>query len=62
MKKCFKYGQAVASNEKNCPYCRVTLRGLEYCPKCNSKVDGDPEFCSNCGARLYTICISCKKN
>ena len=37
MKKCYKCGQVVASNEDNCPYCGVILRALDYCPKCNGR-------------------------
>ena len=61
MKKCYKCGKVVAANENNCPYCGVTLLGLEYCPKCNSKLQDEPEFCSNCGTKIHTICRNCKK-
>jgi hypothetical protein len=61
MKKCFKCGQVVASNEKNCPYCGISLKSIEYCPECNTKIDGTPDFCSNCGERLCTVCNNCKK-
>ena len=61
MKKCYRCGKIIASNEKKCSYCGVSLLGLEYCPKCSTKIDGEPDFCSNCGQQLRTNCPSCGK-
>ena len=61
MRKCYRCKKVIASNEKNCPYCGVSLAGLEYCPKCNSKIEGEPDFCSNCGQKLRIVCLNCKK-
>lgn len=61
MKKCLKCGKVVPSNEDKCPYCNTNLKSLDFCPKCNAKLEPNSEFCSNCGQPLYTTCLFCRK-
>jgi len=31
------------------------------CPKCGGNLEGDPDFCTNCGTKLFIICGGCGK-
>jgi len=61
MKKCFKCGQVIPFNENKCPYCGTTVKSVEFCPNCNARLEDNPDYCSNCGEKLYTICSGCRK-
>jgi RNA polymerase subunit RPABC4/transcription elongation factor Spt4 len=61
MKKCYNCGKNVTFSDRTCPYCGADLKNFEFCPKCKSRIEGKPDFCSNCGEKLYTICKNCKK-
>lgn len=38
---------------------RIRRNNINECRKCGAKLEGDPDFCTNCGAKLFIICRSC---